>query len=305
MDFQLRVSDNKTRGIDTLQINIGKLCNLSCSHCHLEAGPKRNEVMDRKTFDKCIRLCQKFKLSRIDITGGEPTVHKDILYFLSKAAEVSDNVILRSNLVNIDKNKDLLDFLEEHTINIVASLPCYLPANVNNMRGEGAFDKILAGIRALNAIGYGSHKKLDLVYNPADAFLPPDQKSLEGDYKRELAKYGLTFSNLLCITNLPVGNFYSYLEKENKLEEYERLLEENFQEKNVDFIMCKKQISVGYDGKIYDCDFHQAENIPCKEYTCLDEALALDSLERTVVFKNYCYACTAGSGSSCGGSLNG
>lgn len=304
MNFNLSVKNNKTAKIDTIQINIGKLCNLSCSHCHVEANPKRKEIMNIETFDKCIELFQKFNLRTIDITGGEPTIHKDILYFLTKASSVSNNVILRSNLVNIEKNNKLLKFLFENNIHIITSLPCYTANNVDQIRGDGTFNKIITGIKSLNKIGYGKSKKLDLVYNPSSDFLPPNQKTLEKEYKIQLKKYDVEFSNLLCITNLPIGNFYTYLINENKLSSYMDLLYNNFNEKNVNNIMCKKQISIGYDGKIYDCDFNQMENLPCEEYNTINDALKRSSLERTIIFKNYCYACTAGNGSSCGGTLN-
>lgn len=303
MNFKDKV-DNQIKDIHILQLNIGKVCNLKCSHCHVEASPKRSEMMSREIFDKAMKIYDKFSLDTIDITGGEPTLHPEIDYFIEESAKRSKNVILRTNLADLNKKTSLIKQLSEHNINIVASLPCYTKENVDKMRGHGTFEKALKSIKVLNDYGYGRELSLDLVYNPLGAFLPPSQKSLEEDYKRELSNYGIEFTNLLTITNIPMGYFKEELTKEGRYNEYMGLLKENFNEDTVDNIMCRYQISVSFDGKIYDCDFNQMENLEIKEYPTVDKILEKDSLSRNIIFENYCYGCTAGAGSSCGGALN-
>lgn len=303
MNFKDKV-DNQIKDIHILQLNIGKVCNLKCSHCHVEASPKRSEMMSREIFDKAMKIYDKFSLDTIDITGGEPTLHPEIDYFIEESAKRSKNVILRTNLADLNKKTSLIKQLSEHNINIVASLPCYTKENVDKMRGHGTFEKALKSIKVLNDYGYGKELSLDLVYNPLGAFLPPSQKSLEEDYKRELSNYGIEFTNLLTITNIPMGYFKEELTKEGRYNEYMGLLKENFNEDTVDNIMCRYQISVSFDGKIYDCDFNQMENLEIKEYPTVDKILEKDSLSRNIIFENYCYGCTAGAGSSCGGALN-
>lgn len=303
MNFKDKV-DNQIKDIHILQLNIGKICNLKCSHCHVEASPKRSEMMSREIFDKAMKIYDKFSLDTIDITGGEPTLHPEIDYFIEESAKRSKNVILRTNLADLNKKTSLIKQLSEHNINIVASLPCYTKENVDKMRGHGTFEKALKSIKVLNDYGYGRELSLDLVYNPLGAFLPPSQKSLEEDYKRELSNYGIEFTNLLTITNIPMGYFKEELTKEGRYNEYMGLLKENFNEDTVDNIMCRYQISVSFNGKIYDCDFNQMENLEIKEYPTVDKILEKDSLSRNIIFENYCYGCTAGAGSSCGGALN-
>lgn len=303
MEFRERVKGNIDQ-IHILQLNIGKMCNLKCSHCHVESSPKRSEKMSRKVFDKAMKVYDRFSFDTIDITGGEPTLHPKIEYFIEEAAKRSNNVILRTNLVDLHKKKSLMKILVKNDINVVASLPCYTEENVDTMRGHGTFKKAVESIRALNKYGYGKEMNLDLVYNPLGAFLPPCQQSLEEDYKRELSKFNLDFSNLLTITNIPMGYFKEDLINKGQYEEYMTLLEENFNEDTVDNIMCRYQISVGFDGKVYDCDFNQMEDLEIEEYSSVDELLNRGSLDREIIFKNYCYGCTAGSGSSCGGALN-
>lgn len=303
MNFKDKV-DNQIKDIHILQLNIGKVCNLKCSHCHVEASPKRSEMMSREIFDKAMKIYDKFSLDTIDITGGEPTLHPEIDYFIEESAKRSKNVILRTNLADLNKKTSLIKQLSEHKINIVASLPCYTKENVDKMRGHGTFEKALKSIKVLNDYGYGRELSLDLVYNPLGAFLPPSQKSLEEDYKRELSNYGIEFTNLLTITNIPMGYFKEELTKEGRYNEYMGLLKENFNEDTVDNIMCRYQISVSFNGKIYDCDFNQMENLEIKEYPTVDKILEKDSLSRNIIFENYCYGCTAGAGSSCGGALN-
>lgn len=303
MKFKERV-DNKTSNIHILQLNIGKICNLKCSHCHVEASPRRTELMNRDIFDKTMKIYDKFSLDTIDITGGEPTLHPDIEYFIEEGGKRCENIILRTNLADLHKKTALLDKLVENKVNIVASLPCYTEENVDKMRGNGTFKNALKSIKTLNSLGYGKELSLDLVYNPLGAFLPPCQGSLEEDYKRELGKYNIDFTNLLTITNIPMGYFKEDLIKKEQLDEYMALLEENFNEATVDHIMCRYQISISYEGKIYDCDFNQMEDLEIKEYSSVDDLLLAEGLDREILFEDYCYGCTAGAGSSCGGALN-
>lgn len=306
MNFIERVEDDKTKDITTLQLNITKRCNLRCTHCHVEASINRNEEMSIETFDKAMKVYDKFSFKSIDITGGEPLLHKDIEYFIKEATKRSSDVILRSNLVGMKKRRELMKLLKENKVNIVASLPCYTKENVDEMRGNETFCEAIESMKVLNELGYGVDEKLRLilVYNPMGGFLPPSSKDLIDDYRRELEKLGVTFTDLITITNIPMGCFKKKLAIEGELENYENLLESNFNPKTLDSIMCRTQVSVGYDGKIYDCDFNQMEDITCNEYSNLDEALKLVNLDRNIIFRNYCYGCTAGFGSSCKGALN-
>ena len=258
MDFKERVSST-TREIHILQINIGKMCNLHCSHCHVEASPVRQEKMSRETFQKALQVYDKFDFDTLDITGGEPTIHPDILFFIDEAIKRSHHIILRSNLIGLSKNKALIEKLVKNKIEIVVSLPCYTPENVDKMRGKGSFSKIIESIKILNSYGYGKTLPLQLVYNPLGDFLPPEQSTLEKDYREHLQQYGIDFSHLLTITNLPIGNFKEDLIKKGRFDDYQRLLEENFNPDTCEQLMCRYQISVGYDGKVYDCDFNQME----------------------------------------------
>lgn len=296
--------DDLTKSINIMQINIGKMCNLNCAHCHVEASPKHKEKMSIETFNKCMEAFKKFSFDTIDITGGEPTIHPDIIYFLNTASNLADKLILRTNAVNIGKKSELVNLLKEKdNIEIFISLPCYTKENVEEMRGQDTFDKIIAGIRLLNTIGYGITRPLNLVYNPGGAWLPPDQTELENDYKNELKKYNVEFTNLLTITNQPIGNFRTFLESNNLYTEYLELLKSNMNIKNLENIMCRFQISVDYMGNIFDCDFNQMLGLNCNKYKNIDELLEVDSLERKIKFDEHCFACIAGAGSSCGGSL--
>lgn len=302
-DFREYVSDDNTGDIHILQLNIIKRCNLKCTHCHVMSGPERNEMMDRETFDKAIEVYKKLGFDTIDITGGEPTLHPDIEYFIKKASEVSDNVILRSNLVGLAGRRSFIELLKEKGVTVVASLPCYTAENTDAMRGAGTFDKIIDSIKVLNGYGYGKELPLTLVYNPLGAFLPGDQKELEEDYRRELGEMGAEFTDLITITNLPVGCFKDELKSDGGEESYMNLLRDNFNEDTVGGLMCRYQVSVGYDGKVYDCDFNQMEGLTCPSYENLDGLLLKEDTERKIIFRDYCFGCTAGAGSSCGGAL--
>lgn len=303
-DFSQRLSDGRTRDLHTLQINIGKKCNLACNHCHVMANAQRDEMMSWETFMEAMAVYDAFDFKTIDITGGEPTIHPNIKEMLQEASKRTENVILRSNLVGLAAKRDFIDLLAELKIHLVASMPCYTKENVEAQRGQGSFEAIVASIKALNQVGYGKELTLDLVYNPGGAFLPGPQSDLELDYKRELGALGLEFSNLLTITNLPMGCFKGQLEESGELAEYQQLLKDSFNPATTENIMCRYQLSVGYDGSIYDCDFNQMEGLKVAAYPTLKDVLRQEDLGREIIFRNYCYGCTAGAGSSCGGALN-
>src|SRR6266403_1455262 len=249
---------------EILQVNVGKLCNLTCMHCHVDAGPKRKEIMTRDTIDRIIDWFSHSEIRTIDFTGGAPEMIPDFRYFIERAKRISPprHVIDRCNLtILLDRGYDgLAEFLARHKVEIIASMPCYTPENVNAQRGEGVFEASIKALQLLNSLGYGIDPglPLHLVYNPNGAFLPAPQEDLEADYKRELREhFGILFNNLYTITNLPIARFASYLRHNNKLDEYMELLINAFNPATVDGLMCRNTISVGWRGEVYDCDFNQ------------------------------------------------
>lgn len=291
--------------ISTLQVNIGKVCNLRCSHCHI-MWDSQNEVMSTETMEAIILFLSNHSMKTLDITGGEPTMLSKLPWFIEEASTLVEGVILRTNAIGIGRRKRLLELLDRlDNIEITVSLPCYTAQNTEKMRGQDTFKHIIEGIRALNQIGYGVEggKTLNLVYNPLGAFLPGPQKVLEEDYKRELAKEGVSFSHLIVITNLPIGHFKHYLEENNQYDAYLDLLEEAYNQETESGLMCRHQISCDWDGSLYDCDFHLASKIRTPAYSNIRDIINLQDLKREIIFVNYCYGCTAGSGSSCGGQL--
>ena len=242
---------------EVLQVNVGKLCNLTCMHCHVNAGPKRKEIMTRGTVDRVIDWFARTEIPTIDLTGGAPEMIPDFRYFIEqvKTLRPSRRVIDRCNLTILLEPgyEGLAQFLARHKVEIIASMPCYTAENVNAQRGQGVFDSSIKALRVLNSLGYGSDLPLHLVYNPVGAFLPGPQEELEADYKRELKKhFGIIFNNLYTITNLPIARFASYLRHNNKLEEYMQLLIDNFNPATVFGLMCRNTISVGWTGEVFD-----------------------------------------------------
>lgn len=304
MKFAERVAEPlKTTGeIGILQMNITGKCNLRCAHCHVMKNSE-HEIMSDATLEKCVEALEKHGFRTVDITGGEPTTHPKIVPLLKKALETVDEVILRTNAVDIDANPALMALLDEEDIHVVVSLPCYTQKNVDAQRGDGTYEKVLANLKRLNEMGYGDKKHLSLVYNPLGAFLPGPQVGLEADYKEYLGEKGVRFTDLYTITNMPMGFFADKLKEEGLEAEYRKLLEDNFNPETVENVMCRYQISVDLAGNIYDCDFHQAEGIRANGPRTIDEVLESDDLGREIVWVDYCYGCTAGSGSSCGGAL--
>lgn len=307
MRFVDRIQDQyrRTDGITTLQMNIGKVCNLRCSHCHI-MWDSNSEVMSKETMSTILEFLRIHPMKVLDITGGEPTMLNRLPQFIEEAAGLVDKLILRTNAIGIGNRKKLMTLLDQlDNIEVTVSLPCYTADNTNKMRGAGSFEHIVEGIRALNSIGYGDTKTLNLVYNPLGAFLPAPQASLEEDYRRELAKFDVFFSHLIVITNLPIGYFRQYLIENDKMDAYMALLEENYNKDTEAGLMCRFQISCDWDGTIYDCDFHLANKIPCKQYKNIRDLVETpeQELDRDIIFVEYCYGCTAGAGSSCGGQL--
>jgi radical SAM/Cys-rich protein len=295
---------------EILQVNVGKLCNLTCMHCHVNAGPKRKEIMARSTIDRIVDWFALTNIGTIDLTGGAPEMIPEFRYFIDrvKALSPSRRVIDRCNLTILVEPgyDDLAEFLAQHAVEIIASMPCYSAENVNAQRGEGVFDASIDALRLLNSLGYGTDLPLHLVYNPVGAFLPPPQAELEADYKRELREhFGVIFNNLYTITNLPIARFASYLRHNNKLEEYMQLLIENFNPATIDGLMCRNTISVGWRGEVYDCDFNQQLEMQWKN----GRPLFLWDVDpekvenREIMTGDHCFGCTAGVGSSCGGAI--
>jgi radical SAM/Cys-rich protein len=298
---------------EVLQVNVGKLCNLTCMHCHVNAGPKRKEIMARETIDRVIQWLAGAEIPTVDLTGGAPEMIPDFRYFIERVKKLqpSRHVIDRCNLTILLETgyEDLGEFLAVNQVEIIASMPCYSAENVNAQRGEGVFDGSIAALRLLNSLGYGIDPELPLhlVYNPVGAFLPPSQSELEGDYKRELKKhFGIVFNKLYALTNLPIGRFASYLRHNSKLDEYMQLLIQAFNPATIDGLMCRNTISVGWRGEVYDCDFNQQLGMQWKNGAPvflwdIDPHLLED---REIMTGDHCFGCTAGAGSSCGGAIS-
>jgi radical SAM/Cys-rich protein len=297
---------------EILQVNVGKLCNLTCVHCHVNAGPKRKEIMSRATIDRILDWLGRNDIPTVDLTGGAPEMIPDFHYFIKQVTslEPQRHIIDRCNLTILLEQgyQDLGEFLARHKVEIIASMPCYSPENVNAQRGEGVFEASIAALQLLNSFGYGiqSDLPLHLVYNPVDPFLPSSQRELEADYKRELkTHFGIVFNNLYTLANLPIGRFASYLRHRNKLDEYMELLINAFNPATIDGLMCRNTISVGWRGEVYDCDFNQQlgmqwkDGVPIFLWDIEPETIE----NREIMTGDHCFGCTAGTGSSCGGAI--
>ncbi len=301
--------------LSTLQMNVGLKCNLACKHCHVESSPARTEEMSKQTMEACLKVVRDRGIATIDITGGAPEMNPHYEWLIREAAATGARVMTRSNLV-ILKDKayaHLPKLWAELGIVVIASLPHYVKKNAEKQRGDGTYDAVIAGLQALNALGYGmgdgagpngSTLELDLVYNPGGAILPGDQAGLERDYKEHLlAEHGVHFDNLFAIANNPNGRFGNRLAATGRLESYMAKLVGAFNEATLPTMMCRTQISVGWDGRLYDCDFNQAAELTCVAGGTIAELAANPTapLKREIAFGNHCYGCTAGAGSSCGG----
>lgn len=299
----------KSKKVEIFQMNVGKKCNLSCNHCHVEAGPSRTEMMDKKTLERCLELIQNPSITTVDLTGGAPEMNNNLKWFIPALAKLNKRIIVRSNLtiLKIPKYAIYFDIFEKNKVEIVASLPCYLEKNTDMQRGNLVFKRSIEVLQELNNRGYGKTHVLNLVHNPVGAFLPPRQSKLEADYKLKLKQdFNIEFNHLFCITNMPIKRFADYLITENKLESYMEMLVQAFNINALDNIMCKTTLSVSYDGKLYDCDFNQMLDLPIrKQYATSVFDLNTENLEdRDIVIGNHCFGCTAGAGSSCQGELN-
>ncbi len=311
---QQGVSQLYRQKLTTLQINVGKVCNQTCTHCHVDAGPDRRESMTFETASQVIGFLERSAVKTFDITGGAPEMNPSFRMMVQEARNLDKRVIDRCNLTILLANgfTDLPDFLAEHQVTIVASLPCYLEENCDAQRGTGVFAKSIEAIRRLNRLGYAqqhSNLHLDLVYNPTGLGLPPQQQKLEASYKAELdARYGIQFNNLLTITNMPVSRFLDDLLRRGKYQEYLEKLSDSFNPGTIDNLMCRSLLSVDWNGFIYDCDFNQMLDlaIAADEGRVHISQLTDDLLwDRAIRTANHCYGCSAGCGSSCGGSLVG
>jgi len=298
--------------VRTLQINVGKLCNMACHHCHVEAGPKRTEIMPRNVADRLIELLAKnLEVEVVDFTGGAPELNPHFRSLVEETRRLGKRVIDRCNLTVLFEPglADLPEFLAAHEVEIVASLPCYSAENVEKQRGRGAFDKSIEALLLLNRLGYGrpgSRLKLSLVYNPVGASLPPAQTKLEAKYKEELSRhFGIEFHDLLTITNMPIKRFAYALERANNLEGYMSLLVNHFNVGTVADLMCRSLVSVSWDGQLYDCDFNQMLEIPlgAGARTIWDVESLAELEDARVATASHCFGCTAGAGSSCSGAL--
>jgi radical SAM/Cys-rich protein len=294
-----------------LQMNIGYMCNLSCQHCHVEAGPHRHEQMSLSVIEDCLRYIRNARLSTVDITGGAPEMHPHFRYIISKLKQLYTvkTIILRSNLTLLSKpeNSDIPMFLAENNVEIVASLPCYLEENVNAQRGDDVYKSSIGAIKKLNKLGYGTGEhKLHLVYNPGGDFLPGPQPALEAAYKNHLAEtFGISFNNLYTITNMPIGRFRSDLEQQGLLKSYQELLNNSFNPDTLSKLMCNHLISVDWQGNVYDCDFNHILQLPiAASHHKIGDICDLHLTGTPIRVGDHCFACTAGSGSSCQGSLS-
>jgi len=298
----------RARKIEQMQVNIGLECNQACAHCHLEASPTRTECMDPQVMQEVIDAAERTRCRLVEITGGAPELHTKFKWFVSALRKKGITVRVRTNLTVLLKkgHEDLPEFLRDHEVELVASLPGYLEEDVSAQRGKGAFEKSIKVIKKLNEYGYGIEPNLPLhlVYNPGGAHLPPDQATLEEDYHRELAeRFGIRFTHLWTMTNMPIGRFFETLEADGDAEDYMNLLRDSFNPATIDHVMCRNQISINWDGRLFDCDFNLALDMPVVGGNRIENLDQASVVGRAIRTGSHCFGCTAGAGSSCGGAL--
>lgn len=315
--FQQKLEENglyplKPKGVEIFQVNVGKMCNQVCKHCHVDAGPDRKEIMTRETMQQCIdALKNNPQLKTVDLTGGAPEMNPDFRRFVEEIKKLNRHVIVRCNLTIILANKkyhDLPEFFKKHNVEVVSSLPFYTQDRTDRQRGDGVFEDSIKALQMLNEVGYGKEGTgllLNLVYNPAGAFMPPAQSSLEKEYKQALAdRYGIVFNNLYAITNLPISRFLDYLLQTGNYEKYMEKLVNAFNGEAAANVMCRSTISISWDGYLYDCDFNQMLDLKVdgavKHISQFDTEILT---RRDIIINQHCFGCTAGSGSSCGGAV--
>lgn len=299
--------------LETLQVNLGFLCNLSCVHCHVNAGPKRTEMMSRETIDNVLLFLEKQQLKQLDLTGGAPEMNPDFRYLVEEARKMGVKVIDRSNLVIMQEagQEDLAEFLAGHGVEVVASMPCYLEENVDQQRGKGSYSQSIEALLKLNRLGYGvkdSGLILNLVFNPLGPTLPPPQEPLEADYRLQLKqRFGIQFNQLFTITNMPIQRFGSMLQSKGEFNSYLNLLRGAYKPENLAAVMCRSLLSVDWQGYLYDCDFNQMLKIHLKSaenyQPHLRDLYDVDLKGLDIQVAEHCYGCTAGQGSSCGGAF--
>lgn len=309
-EFETMIEDEELEytvdRLNVMQINVGRKCNLACKHCHVSAGPHRTEVMSREVMEAILRVCQEQNVETIDITGGAPEMNPYFEWLVEEACKICKHVIVRTNLVILleEGYQHLPQFYAKHKVEVVCSLPYYKAKEMDKVRGDGSFEKAIAAVRILNELGYGKDPELvlNMVYNPAGAYFPPVQSAMEQEYKGRLyADYGIVFNQLFTITNNPTGRFGAFLKRSGNLERYMGNLYEAFNVATLPGMMCRYQLSVGYDGQLYDCDFNQAAELPIQSGESIFDIAGKPYKQRKICFDKHCYGCTAGAGSSCGG----
>jgi len=302
----------RPKGLEILQINVGYMCNQVCSHCHVDAGPDRKEIMTQETMEQILQVLRNSKINTVDLTGGAPEMHPQFRWFVEKIRKTEvEEIIVRSNLTIILANKkynNLPEFFAEHKIHVISSLPFYKRNKTDRQRGDGVFDSSIKALQMLNAVGFGlpnSELQLDLVYNPSGAFLPGDQKALELDFKKALAEdFNIKFNLLFTITNLPISRFLDYLIASENYEEYMHALVDAFNPSTVGNVMCTNTISVSWEGFLFDCDFNQILDLKVDSTIAhISEFNSTVLDDRKIRLSQHCYGCTAGAGSSCQGSI--
>ena len=301
----------RRRNLDTLQVNLGYVCNQQCLHCHVDASPRRTEIMTSKTINDVIEFLERQKISVLDLTGGAPEMNPNFRCLVNAVSALGVHIIDRCNLTILLEpgHETLAAFLAENKVEVTASMPCYLEENVNAQRGAGVFESSIKGLKKLNALGYGTDDDLvlNLVYNPQGTSLPPSQAELEPAYKKMLLEnYGITFNQLFTLTNMPIKRFGSTLLSRGEFESYMNTLKNSYRPENLESVMCKSLVSVDWEGYVYDCDFNQMLGIGLgagNGRTHLRDLMNNDINNSPIVVMDHCYGCTAGQGSSCGGSL--
>ncbi|MEO6667871.1 MAG: arsenosugar biosynthesis radical SAM (seleno)protein ArsS, partial [Ferruginibacter sp.] len=298
--------------VEIFQVNIGKMCNQTCGHCHVDAGPDRKEIMTKETMQQCIDvLKQNPELKTVDITGGAPEMNPNFRWFIEEIAKLNRHIIVRCNLTIILANKkyhDLPQFYKQYCIEVISSLPFYTQDRTDRQRGNGVFEDSIKALQMLNNVGYGKEETgliLNLVYNPAGAFLPPSQSALQTEYKQALMqRFGIEFNSLFAITNLPISRYLDYLLTSGNYESYMEKLVNAYNPLAAANVMCRNTVSIGWDGYLYDCDFNQMLELKVNGKSKHINEFKIDNLKsREIIIGQHCYGCTAGSGSSCGGAV--
>jgi radical SAM/Cys-rich protein len=298
--------------IEIFQINVGKLCNQICAHCHVDAGPDRTEIMTRETMEQCLQALAKTSIPKVDITGGAPEMNPNFRWLVEQARGLGRQVMDRCNLtvLFVKGEEDLPGFLAKNQVEVICSLPYYQERETDRQRGAGVFGRSIEALKLLNSFGYGKRDSgliLNLVHNPVGAFLPASQKAIEADFKRNLfQKHGIEFNNLYCITNMPISRFLEFLLQSGNYEQYMERLLHSFNPAAVEGVMCRNTISVGWDGRLYDCDFNQMLKLEVNHggpNHIKDFELSMLN-HRRIVTGRHCYGCTAGAGSSCAGAIS-